>query len=349
MLRNIEIYILIFFVYAFAGWILESIGGIFNPKVKKFVNRGFMIGPYCPVYGVGVVLVSLLLKKYVNDIPALFCLSILICGTIEYSTGYMMEKLFNARWWDYSKNKFNINGRVCLETLLPFGIAATFIINKINPVLIENFEKLPNVALNIIVGILSIAFIIDFIISFRIILSFKGEINSKKDNTEEIVEKVKDKTEELGELVKDKAEEVGEKILDKAEDAWMKTESDIRYYGRKYKLKLLRKTKYTRNRLAEKVPVSINEIAKNLKIRRNEIENKIKLGKEKLDKQLKLEKEKIDKQIKLKIVEREMKQKERILLTKQVVENFKNKSILKTRLMNAFPNLEIKEKMKHKD
>ena len=324
MIKNIELYILIFFIYAFAGWCLESIGSIFNPKVKKFINRGFLIGPYCPVYGIGVVLVSILLKKYTNDIPALFFLAILICGTLEYFTGYIMEKLFNARWWDYSSKKFNINGRVCLDTLLPFGIIATLIINKINPLILKYLNELSNNTLHITVGILGVIFIIDFIISFKIILSFKGEIHDSKDNTEEIVNKVKDK-----------AEEVGKIILDKAEDKWMKTESDIRYYTRKYKLKLLRKTRFTRNRIAEKVPQSINEIAKKIAKSRNKVEERIISAKDRIDEQLRL-----------KIFEYELKQKERILETKKIVEKFKNKSSLKTRLMNAFPNLEIKKRNK---
>lgn len=337
MLKEIELYVIIFFIYAFAGWVLESIGGIFNPKVKKFVNRGFLIGPYCPVYGFGIVLASLLLKKYINDLPALFFLSILLCGTLEYFTGYMMEKLFNARWWDYSSKKFNINGRVCLDTLLPFGVLATLIIGKANPFILQNLNKVPNITLHILTGTLSILFLIDFIISFKIILSFKGEIHSQKDNTEEIVNKVKLKTDELGELVKNKAEEVGEIVLDKAEDKLMKTESDIRYYSRKYKLKLLRKTRFTRNRIAEKIPQSIEELSKRLTESRIRIEDKIKASKDK-----------IDDQIKTKIIEHELKQKERALETKQIIERFKNKSGLKTRLMNAFPNLEIKQN-KNKD
>ena len=324
MIKNIELYILIFFIYAFAGWCLESIGGIFNPKVKKFINRGFLIGPYCPVYGIGVVLVSILLKKYTNDIPALFFLSLLICGVLEYFTGYIMEKLFNARWWDYSSKKFNINGRVCLDTLLPFGIVAILIINKINPLVLEGLNKLSNISLHIISVILSITFIIDFIISFKIILSFKDEIRDSKDNTEEIVNKIKDITEEVGEI-----------ILDKAENKWMKTESDIRYYSRKYKLKLLRKTKFTRNRIAEKVPRNINEIAQKIAKSREEIEERIIITKNKIDEKLRL-----------KISKHELKQKERILETKQIINKFKNKSGLKTRLMNAFPNLEIKKKNK---
>lgn len=335
MIQKIEVYILLFFVYSFAGWFLESFGSILNPKVKKFVNRGFLIGPYCPVYGIGVVLVSLLLSNYTNDIPVLFFLSILICGVLEYFTGYIMEKLFNARWWDYSQKKFNINGRVCLEMLLPFGIAATFILCIVNPLLIEHINKLPDLVRHLVTVILSIVYLCDFIISFKIILSFKNETYSQKDNTEEIVEKVKDKAEELGEVVKDKAEEIGEKILDKAEDKLMKTESDIRYYGRKYKLKLLRKARYTRNRLEEKVPVTLSELSKQIKVKQEKLEEKIKLSKEQLDNHLKQ-----------KISEYELKQKERIIQTKQVVEGFKKKSLLKLRLMDAFPNLEIKEKNK---
>lgn len=318
MIENIENYILIFFTYAFAGWVMESIGGIF--KVKKFVNRGFMIGPYCPVYGIGVVFTNLLLKKYINDIPVLFFLSILICGTLEYFTSYMMEKLFNARWWDYKNQKFNINGRVCLETLLPFGIAATIILCKINPFLVNLYSELPRIVIHIITGTLIIGFIIDFIISFRIILSFKGEIYSNKDNTEEISEKVKEKAEELGEVVRDKTE-----------DAIMKVESDVRYYGRKLKIKTLRKARYKGRRIAELIEQKHEGLT-------NKINNSKKIIKEKVEE----ETGKIATEIKLRRAEFEMKQKE----TKQIIENFKKNSSLRKRLMDAFPKLEIRNNKK---
>jgi len=320
MLENIEMYILIFFTYSFAGWFMESVGGILN--VKKFVNRGFMIGPYCPVYGIGVVLVSILLKKYINDIPVLFFLSIMICGALEYFTSYIMEKLFNARWWDYHNKKFNINGRICLETLLPFGIAATIILAKINPFLINLYSKLPDFLLHIITGILSVSFIVDFIISFKIILSFKGEIYSKKDNTEEISEMVKEKTEEITDVVKDKAE-----------DVLMKAESDVRYYGRKLRVKAIRKTRYTGYRLAEMMEKTPSEIA-------IQINNRIKVQKNNIKEKIEKETEKINNEIKLKRAEFEMKQKE----TKEIIENFKKNSNLRKRLIEAFPSLEIKGK-----
>ena len=98
---EVKIYVLVFFIYAFAGWIMETTS--ISIRNKKFVNRGFLIGPVCPIYGYGVVLVSLLLQKYQNDIIVTFFMSIIICGFLEYFTSYFMEIIFKARWWDYSQ------------------------------------------------------------------------------------------------------------------------------------------------------------------------------------------------------------------------------------------------------
>ena len=103
---DLKIYFLLFIIYSVVGWIIEIIDvAILN---KKIVNRGFLIGPYCPVYGVGALLMLIFLNKYVYDPFILFCMSFLICGILEYLTSYIMEKLFKARWWDYSSNKFNL-------------------------------------------------------------------------------------------------------------------------------------------------------------------------------------------------------------------------------------------------
>ena len=315
MIYSIDIYIFLFLIYSFAGWFMESVGGILN--VKKFVNRGFLIGPYCPVYGIGVVFVTILLREYTNDIPVLFSLSLLICGTLEYMTSYVMEKLFNARWWDYHNNKFNINGRICLETLIPFSIFATLIICKINPILIKNFIKIPEKTRIITSIIFSTLFIIDFIISFKIILNFKNEIRSKDiDNTDEITEKVKKKTDEMS-----------EKVKEKTEDALMKASSDIILVGRKLKIKeqrLERQIKFTKRRLSNTVPSS--EVLKLI------IEKKRKSINTKVLQQ----KEKIDLQIKQKI-------------TNKITKEFRKKSILSNRLMEAFPNLSIKKNNIKKD
>lgn len=189
MIIQIEQYIALFFIYSFAGWIMESVGDTI--RKKKFVNRGFLIGPYCPIYGCGVLLITILLQKYNDDIIATFFLALLICGALEYMTSYIMEKIFKARWWDYSTRKFNINGRICLETLIPFGIAGCLIIYIINPFLLKYIAIVPNIAMHIIIGILLVIYIIDMTVSFKIILNLKEMSKEFKDNTIEISEKVK--------------------------------------------------------------------------------------------------------------------------------------------------------------
>ena len=161
---TLEIYILLFFIYSILGWVMEVIKIFLNPKIRRIINRGFLIGPYLPIYGFGVVAITLLLGKYKNDIPALFWLSMITCGILEYGTSYFMEKLFNARWWDYSNKKFNINGRICLETLLPFGITGTLIICYINPIFINLIDMLPEIIVHFLCGGLIAIFSIDSIV-----------------------------------------------------------------------------------------------------------------------------------------------------------------------------------------
>lgn len=158
---------------------------------KKFVNRGFLVGPYCPIYGYGALAMTFLLRKYQNDILATFIFSILICGVLEYFTSYFMEKIFHARWWDYTNRKFNINGRICLDNLIAFGILGCIILYITNPVILSLLSKIPNMLLHILSGVLFVVYIADNIISSKIILNLKEISVNVKDNTEEISQKVK--------------------------------------------------------------------------------------------------------------------------------------------------------------
>lgn len=190
MFHSIEIYILLFFTYAILGWLMEV--GCKLVETKKFINRGFLIGPYCPIYGWGAIIITLLLNKYLADPIALFIMAIVICSIIEYATSYFMEKIYHARWWDYSRRKYNINGRICLETMIPFGILGVLIMYFANPFFTGIYEKIPEIVLTVICSFLVIVFLIDNIISSHIISTIKVEgIKAEKDNTKEITEKVK--------------------------------------------------------------------------------------------------------------------------------------------------------------
>lgn len=178
-------YFLLYFIYSIIGWFLEV--GLAFYEHKKFVNRGFLIGPYCPIYGVGCLLLTILLSKYINEPGVIFAFSIFICATLEYLTSYLMEKIFKLRWWDYSNMKFNINGRICLETLIPFGIIGVLVVKYISPFLINTVNSI-NFNVLVIINIIILSILItDILISFNVVFNLKNVTrNLNKDSTGEI-------------------------------------------------------------------------------------------------------------------------------------------------------------------
>jgi len=261
VIEQIENYIVLFFIYSFLGWLMESVK--LSIPNKKFINRGFLIGPYCPIYGTGVLLITILLRKYSDDRLITFFMSLLICGTLEYLTSYIMEKLFKARWWDYSQRKFNINGRICLETLIPFGIAGTFIIYVANPFFLKYINIIPNIVIHVLTGTFVVAYTTDMIVSLKIIMNLKDMSREFKDNTVEISEKVKkiikkkyrlyrrlvnafprikenvlyEKWEEMKQRVEESKEEIRNKIDNSKAEIRMKIDTSKQKFKRLYKMK----------------------------------------------------------------------------------------------------------------
>lgn len=183
MLRTLCYYFLLFLMYAILGWIVEVINAYIQKK--KFVNRGFLIGPYCPIYGVGMLAIISLLQEYTGNYIVLFILSMTICMVLEYLTSYFMELIFKARWWDYSNKKFNINGRICLETAIPFGLGGMLIMYVINPIFVGFLNKLSDNTLLILGISLMTIFVIDLIVSFFVVIKFRNMSDKVyKDDTE---------------------------------------------------------------------------------------------------------------------------------------------------------------------
>ncbi len=181
---------LLFMLYSIFGWLVEVTGKIVIEH--KWMNRGFLIGPYCPIYGFGGLFITLLLDKYKNNVLILFFMSIIICSILEYLTSYFMEKIFKTRWWDYSRYKFNINGRICLETMVVFGILGCLGVLVLNPFFRHLISYIPSTVLPVVSFVICFIFIFDFIVSTSIIFSFRNTIrNVEKDATEEITKKVR--------------------------------------------------------------------------------------------------------------------------------------------------------------
>ena len=180
-------YFLYFIIYAFLGWVMEVVCKLI--ELKKFVNRGFLVGPICPIYGYGVLFIVILIGSSKGDILAVFLKSIFVCSILEYLTSYFMEKLFGARWWDYSRRKFNLNGRICLETMVPFGLLGVFVIYILHPIVESFVIKIPTNICLILTLVIFIIYIIDNIFSYLVMFKIKNEIkDSNKDNTEAIRE-----------------------------------------------------------------------------------------------------------------------------------------------------------------
>lgn len=191
---KVYLYFLLFLIYSFIGWIMEICVTFY--KSKKIINRGFLIGPYCPIYGYASIIMILYLNHYKDNPLTVFLLAVVICTFIEYIISYIMEKLFNARWWDYSNYKFNINGRVCLINAFFFGVLGTFLVYYANPFFENLLLKINTNTLNTISLILMILFTTDFIISMYATFKLKSSINKiNKDNTEEFKKKFREKIE----------------------------------------------------------------------------------------------------------------------------------------------------------
>ncbi|MBR6568324.1 MAG: putative ABC transporter permease [Clostridia bacterium] len=159
-------YILLFFFYSAAGWCLEttycSIGE------KRFVNRGFLTGPMCPIYGTAALVLIIVIYNPFRDNPlAVFLLGIILCDIVEYATSFIMEKLFSARWWDYTYEFMNIKGRICLKHTLYWGVISIVFVKTIHPAVENLYSKLEGSYLNIIlVAVLSV-FVLDLINAVR--------------------------------------------------------------------------------------------------------------------------------------------------------------------------------------
>ena len=159
---------LIFFVYSVIGYIIEVTSCIIITR-KFTVSRGYLLGPYIPVFGFGALIMIGLLDKYRNDIFVLFVLSGFLCSAVEYFASLLMEKIFKLRWWDYSHDRFNINGRICLRNAFLFGIGGVIIVRYFHPIFNNFLLSLSNNTIIIVGWILGSIIIIDTIVSTFII------------------------------------------------------------------------------------------------------------------------------------------------------------------------------------
>ncbi len=164
-----------FGVYSFLGWVCETF--YCSVGQRHFVNRGFLFGPVCPVYGFGALAVLYLLAPFTRQPILLFIAAMVVTSLLEYLTGFLLEKLFHTKWWDYSTYRFNLHGRVCLKNSLLFGLIALIMVLFINPAVQRGLSQLSPPVSAAFSLLLAAAFMADTVQSVRsaLALSRKAE------------------------------------------------------------------------------------------------------------------------------------------------------------------------------
>lgn len=178
-LNHFQLYYLVIFfiVYAFMGWVMETVYA--SLEDKHFVNRGFLSGPFCPIYGFGAVILIVALYPVMNNWLLLFMGAVVLTSVLEYITGWVLEKVFDHKWWDYSNRRFNLQGRICLRFSIYWGIIAVAMLKLLHPEVVKMVNKIPyKYGLLVIYG-LGLYLLVDFIHTLVNVIQLKsilGEI-----------------------------------------------------------------------------------------------------------------------------------------------------------------------------
>lgn len=211
--------VLYFFVYSFLGWCTEV--AFAACKEHRFVNRGFLNGPFCPIYGFGVSLVIVFLTSYRSNLVFLYIASVILVTLLEGLTGWAMDKIFHNKWWDYSDMPLNIGGYVCLIFSLIWGAACVAIMNLIHPLIHKGLTFLPHTLGIVLIILLGILLIADTCVTASAIFKF----NRQLEHMEKIAAELHELSEQLGEniysttvRVMEAADDIQEKTQDAVEE-----------------------------------------------------------------------------------------------------------------------------------
>lgn len=161
----------LFFIYSLVGWCVEVCFAAVQHR--KFVNRGFVNGPFCPIYGFGSLLIMLFLRELTDNLFFLFLGSAILSTVLEYITGFVLEKIFHQKLWSYSKIRFNIGGYVCLRYTILWGLLAVLTMRFTNPFLCRILAFVPNIITRIVLLSLSILLLLDFLTTAMAVLGMK--------------------------------------------------------------------------------------------------------------------------------------------------------------------------------
>ncbi len=215
------LFLWVFFIYAFFGWCTEVSYAALTSG--KFVNRGFLNGPVCPIYGFGVVIVLFCLEPLRHNLLLLFVGSVLLTSALEWATGVALEKLFHQRWWDYSDQPFNLGGYICLRFSIAWGLACLFVVKLLHPTVLLTIRLIPRPVGLMLLAVLGTAMAVDLAATLRTI----AKLNRNLGQIDELACKIKAASNEFGENLADKVLGAAERSAGLREELAERT-SDLR-------------------------------------------------------------------------------------------------------------------------
>ncbi len=186
-MESFFIFFMYFFIYSVLGWIVETL--YCRTLDGKWTNRGFLFGPYCPIYGFGALIIIAFLQNFKSSFIAVFFLGMIFTSILEYLTSFLLEKLFDAKWWDYSKMKFNINGRICLLNSLEFAFLGVVLTYIVHPTISNLILKIPIDLVQLISFALITIMAIDVGFTISTLLNLKEKLITLKESAEKLMEK----------------------------------------------------------------------------------------------------------------------------------------------------------------
>ena len=216
-------WVLFFFIYSFIGWVWECC--FVSVRKRRWVNRGFMYGPMLPIYGFGALAVLISTIRVRDSIPLIFLFGMVGATLLEYVTGAVMERLFNVKYWDYSNQKFNLNGYICLTSSLGWGLFSVLLVKFVHVPIEGAVLKIPTIIAEGIAFVLTVAAAVDVTQSFNDAMDLKrilAQLEESKKQIRKIQEKLKVASEEFvedyrqraGEFVEDYRQRAGEFVED---------------------------------------------------------------------------------------------------------------------------------------
>ena len=235
MPENIYQAVWIFLIYAFLGWCAEVAFAAVHKG--KFVNRGFLNGPVCPIYGVGMLVVVTFLWGLRSNLILLFLGSAGLTTALEYATGWILEKFFHDKWWDYSDKPFNVKGYICLEFTILWGLAAAFIVGAVHPFVFILIKKTPFELGVILMAVFLAAFVTDLVITVTALAKLPKKLNAMLE-AEKALKAISDKIgENISETAinaKAKGDELVEENRPKIEELKAEYEQKAAEYKRQF-------------------------------------------------------------------------------------------------------------------